>query len=247
MASSDNGAGPSGMEEPVAFRKVRVHKKVHAASSLQGQAAQERDAEMDKRIAELIPGLADLSVSAPSQQALQSAASVRASITSREEARRKEAAELANIFDMSVHNPVDKADPSKPWVQKFRPPPKRVVLSHYQYEMINYQRMLLRKNIWYYRDRMNNPRGPCPLHTLKDAWVQGVIDENTLVWGQGLFDWLPAKNVKLLLPMIRTPEVRFGAWMKRTFSLKPSLNKIREARSDVRVPEHQSKQVERMR
>jgi hypothetical protein len=27
-----------------------------------------------------------------------------------------------------------------------------------QVEMINYQRMLLRKNIWYYRDRMNNAR-----------------------------------------------------------------------------------------
>ena len=36
--------------------------------------------------------------------------------------------------------------------------------------------------------------------------LQGCIDENTLVWGQGLFDWLPAKNIKLLLPMIRTPE-----------------------------------------
>lgn len=49
-------------------------------------------------------------------------------------------------------------------------------------------------------------RGPCPLFMLKSCWVQGVIDENTLVWGQGLADWLPAKNVKLLLPMIRTPE-----------------------------------------
>lgn len=34
------------------------------------------------------------------------------------------------------------------------------------------------------RDRMSVPRGPCPLHVLKDCWVQGVIDENTLVWGQ---------------------------------------------------------------
>lgn len=49
-------------------------------------------------------------------------------------------------------------------------------------------------------------RGPAPLHVMKDAWVQGVIDENTLVWGQGLVDWLPAKNIKLLLAMIRTPE-----------------------------------------
>ena len=41
--------------------------------------------------------------------------------------------------------------------------------------------------------------------------LQGCIDENTLVWGQGLFDWLPAKNIKLLLPMIRTPEGECGS------------------------------------
>ena len=66
---------------------------------------------------------------------------------------------------------------------------------------------------------MSVPRGPCPLHVMKDAWVQGVIDQDTLVWGHGLADWLPAKNVKLLLPMIRTPEgegagfrARWGCW-----------------------------------
>lgn len=53
---------------------------------------------------------------------------------------------------------------------------------------------------------MSVPRGPCPLHVLKDAWVQGVIDENTLVWGQGLIDWLPMRNVKLLVAQVRTPE-----------------------------------------
>lgn len=53
------------------------------------------------------------------------------------------------------------------------------------------------------------------MHVLKECWVQGVIDENTLVWGQGLYDWLPAKNVKLLLPLVRTPEGR-GAWQART-------------------------------
>lgn len=31
---------------------------------------------------------------------------------------------------------------------------------------------------------MSVPRGPCPLHVLKDCWVQGIVDENTLVWGQ---------------------------------------------------------------
>lgn len=36
--------------------------------------------------------------------------------------------------------------------------------------------------------------------------MNGVIDENTLVWGQGLADWLPVKNVRTLVPQIRTVE-----------------------------------------
>jgi len=36
--------------------------------------------------------------------------------------------------------------------------------------------------------------------------VNGVIDENTLVWGQGLADWLPVRNVRTLVPQIRTVE-----------------------------------------
>ena len=49
------------------------------------------------------------------------------------------------------------------------------------------------------------PVKPSRRHTML-RMSQGVIDENTLMWGQGLYDWLPAKNCKLLLPMIRTPE-----------------------------------------
>lgn len=49
-------------------------------------------------------------------------------------------------------------------------------------------------------------RGPCTLHVLRDCWVHGVVDENTLVWGQGLCDWLPVRNVRTLVPQIRTVE-----------------------------------------
>ncbi len=49
-------------------------------------------------------------------------------------------------------------------------------------------------------------RGPCNLHVLRDCWVHGVIDESTLVWGQGLADWLPIRNVRTLVPQIRTLE-----------------------------------------
>lgn len=34
------------------------------------------------------------------------------------------------------------------------------------------------------RDRLSTPRGPCSLPVLREAWTQGVIDANTLVWGQ---------------------------------------------------------------
>lgn len=56
------------------------------------------------------------------------------------------------------------------------------------------------------RDRMSSPRGPCSLPVMREAWVHGVIDENTLVWGQGLADWLPVRNVRTLVPQIRTLE-----------------------------------------
>jgi hypothetical protein len=41
---------------------------------------------------------------------------------------------------------------------------------------------------------------------MHERQVQGVIDENTLVWGQGLQDWLPVRNIRTLVPQIRTPE-----------------------------------------
>jgi hypothetical protein len=43
------------------------------------------------------------------------------------------------------------------------------------------------------------------------------------------------------------PTVRFGAWVKRTFSLKPSLERIREARKGFRDADVQTQQVDRMR
>mmetsp|Transcript_2994 Transcript_2994/g.7392 ORF Transcript_2994/g.7392 Transcript_2994/m.7392 type:complete len:250 (-) Transcript_2994:586-1335(-) len=244
--ASGSGSDEGLEQQPNSIRKIRVHKFRQTAPPAGANDAA-HNAMIDRKIAELIPGIADLSVSEGAQKgALKVASSIRQKQQQRDEVARAQAAEMAHIFDMSRPHALDNAKPEN-WSQTLRPPPRRVVLSSYQAEMINYQRMHLRKNIWYYRDRLNNARGPAPLHVLKEAWVQGIIDENTLVWGQGLVDWLPAKNVKLLLPMIRTPEVRLGAWMKRTFSLKPALNRIREARKDTRDPEQLSKQVEAMR
>ncbi len=61
--------------------------------------------------------------------------------------------------------------------------PRRVPLqtgmTFEQKQMVDYVRTATRKNIWYYRDRMNTSRGPCTLPVLRECWVQGIIDENT--------------------------------------------------------------------
>ena len=44
------------------------------------------------------------------------------------------------------------------------------------------------------------------MHVMRHCWMNGIIDENTLVWGQGLVDWLPVRNVRTLVPHIRTVE-----------------------------------------
>eukprot|EP01023_Acetabularia_acetabulum_P024151 TRINITY_DN2339_c0_g1_i2.p2 TRINITY_DN2339_c0_g1~~TRINITY_DN2339_c0_g1_i2.p2 ORF type:complete len:161 (-),score=6.66 TRINITY_DN2339_c0_g1_i2:249-680(-) len=102
-------------------------------------------------------------------------------------------------------------------------------------------------NVWYYRDRMNVPRGPCTVPVLRNCWVQGVIDENTIVWGQGLGDWIPAKNVRTLVPQIRTFEVKLASWVKREFALKPAIKRMRQVRAQMRPQEEWSDQVDQMR
>ncbi|GFR45615.1 hypothetical protein Agub_g7022 [Astrephomene gubernaculifera] len=248
---SEAGVGTTDGEKQVA-RRIRLHKVMRPLDeSGTGRSQEEYNQHMDRRIAEILPAIADLPIPGPSaglslpeeSRALE----LRRLRSAKHEIAQAEALELATLFDMSMPHQLDNAPPLTPWTGALRPVPRKIVLSPYQYEMINYQRMLLRKNIWYYRDRLNVPRGPCPLHVLKEAWVSGVVDENTLMWGHGLYDWLPAKNIKLLLAMVRTPEVRLATWIKRTFSLKPSLNRIREQRKDQRDPEAQSLQVELMR
>ena len=114
-------------------------------------------------------------------------------------------------------------------------PRKPARYGHYERSVVDYVRGATAKNIWYYRDRMSTPRGPCTLPVLRECWVNGIIDENTLIWGQGLADWLPVKNVRTLVPQIRTVEVQVATWMKKTFSLKPRLAKARKERAAARV------------
>lgn len=152
--------------------------------------------------------------------------------------------------------------------QQKKEPRKPAKYGHYERTVVDYVRTATAKNVWYYRcvdliriefsrfflaivmtmcmyrDRLSTPRGPCSLPVLRECWVNGIIDENTLVWGQGLADWLPVKNVRTLVPQIRTLEVQAATWMKKTFSLKPALNQIRKERAAQRL--HTSSQVDNM-
>ncbi|GMH40532.1 hypothetical protein BSKO_08436 [Bryopsis sp. KO-2023] len=122
---------------------------------------------------------------------------------------------------------------------------KRNKQEFHRLQQFDYCREATKKNVWYYRDRMSVPRGPCTLPTLRQAWVHGVIDQHTLVWGQGLIDWLPVRNVRTLVPQIRTMEVQVASFLKKQFCLKPSLEAVRKQRTEARK-DHKTSQVDNM-
>eukprot|EP00884_Botryococcus_braunii_P011611 jgi/Botrbrau1/20450/Bobra.145_2s0014.1 len=125
-----------------------------------------------------------------------------------------------------------------------RPPRKGVKLDFTQKQQVKYIREATYNNVWYYRDRLSVPRGPCTLPVLRECWVQGIIDESTLIWGQGLIDFIPIRNVRTLIPQIRTLEVQLATFLKKHLSLKPALARMRKLRGEERPV--LSDQVDRM-
>eukprot|EP01024_Parvocaulis_polyphysoides_P046081 TRINITY_DN4324_c0_g4_i2.p2 TRINITY_DN4324_c0_g4~~TRINITY_DN4324_c0_g4_i2.p2 ORF type:complete len:151 (+),score=16.66 TRINITY_DN4324_c0_g4_i2:22-453(+) len=126
-------------------------------------------------------------------------------------------------------------------------PKKRSKITFNDKQVEDYVLTATANNVWYYRDRMNVPRGPCTVPVLRNCWVQGVIDEQTIVWGQGLGDWIPVKNVRTLVAQIRTFEVRVATWIKREFALKPAIRKLRKVRAENRPKQEWVDQVDVMR
>ena len=140
---SSSGSFPADFDgSSTATRRVRV-RKVRAAG---GPQTEEFQRHAERRIAEIIPGLADLSLE-PEQMdgALRTARDIRLEKLKQQQATLDEIKELEEIYDMSKPNAVDDELPPEGWEAKLRPTPRRVQLSSYEYEMINYQRMLMRK------------------------------------------------------------------------------------------------------
>ena len=48
---------------------------------------------------------------------------------------------------------------------------------------------------------------------VKKCWINGIIDENTLVWGNGLGDWVPMRNVRGMAELLHEPKVQFFKWL----------------------------------
>lgn len=88
------------------------------------------------------------------------------------------------------------------------------------------QRTALEDNIWYYKDRIGLPRGPLQLSHLRACWVTGVVDEATLVWGQGLESWYPICNVEGLEVNIKSLDVVVAKVRRRTPLAEAALTRL---------------------
>lgn len=47
--------------------------------------------------------------------------------------------------------------------------------------------------LWYYVDRVEQRQGPMPAQVLRDAYRRGQLDDETLVWRDGMSQWQPLK------------------------------------------------------
>lgn len=91
----------------------------------------------------------------------------------------------------------------------------------------------VQSNVWFYRDRTGATRGPAHLGTLRQCWVNGIVDEHTMMWGNGLQDWLPVRNIRGLIPNIRNPPTIFMHWLMRKFvDTDAKLEVVRRKRFD---------------
>lgn len=78
-------------------------------------------------------------------------------------------------------------------------------------------RTVIRRNIWYYRDRTGLPRGPMSIDVLRKAYIGGIVDGNTLMWGNGLGHWVPLRNIRGMDGNLTNPKVLLLKWIHDTF------------------------------
>jgi hypothetical protein len=76
----------------------------------------------------------------------------------------------------------------------------------------------VRKNVWFYRDRTGLPRGPCTLNTVRKCYANGIVDQHTLFWGNGLGDWVPLRNIRGMASSLSDPKTKFVKFLVDKFA-----------------------------
>ena len=76
----------------------------------------------------------------------------------------------------------------------------------------------MRKNVWFYRDRTGLPRGPCTLNTVRKCYANGIVDQHTLFWGNGLGDWVPLRNIRGMASSLSDPKTKFVKFLVDKFA-----------------------------
>jgi hypothetical protein len=49
--------------------------------------------------------------------------------------------------------------------------------------------------LWYYLDSKRDPVGPLPFTALQERLYRGLIERNTLIWHEGLKDWISLSEI----------------------------------------------------
>lgn len=88
------------------------------------------------------------------------------------------------------------------------PPERRSARRRYNHDdrtVVDYVREATKKNIWYYRDRMSVPRGPCTLPVLKEAWVR----PKPYLWSREGLLYLSVRLREVLFQVLNPPCTAF--------------------------------------
>ena len=55
------------------------------------------------------------------------------------------------------------------------------------------------------------------IDVLRKAYIGGIVDGNTLMWGNGLGHWVPLRNIRGMDGNLTNPKVLFLKWIHDTF------------------------------
>ena len=56
------------------------------------------------------------------------------------------------------------------------------------------------------------------METLKKCYVNGIVDQHTLMWGDGLGDWIPLRNIRGMNHALDDPRTRFARFIVNRFA-----------------------------